>query len=54
MSLLVVSVATKPVTSVARLFSNSLTVDVLADSTSGQFPCAQLSLVLGELLLEGQ
>jgi hypothetical protein len=54
MSLLVESVATKPVTSVARLFSNSDTVDVDADSTRGQFPWAQLSLVLGELLLEGQ
>jgi hypothetical protein len=54
MSLLVVSVATKPVTSVTRLFSNSETVFVDADSTSGQLPCAQVTLVLGELLLDGQ
>src|SRR5690242_11957443 len=33
MSLLVVSVATKPVTSVARLFSNSVRVFVFAAST---------------------
>jgi hypothetical protein len=51
MSLLVVSVATKPVTSVLMLFSNSVRVLVLAASTRGQLPWAQVSFVLGELLL---
>jgi hypothetical protein len=54
MSLLVESVATKPVTSDAMLFSNSVRVDVLADSTSGQLPWAQVSLVRGELLFARQ
>jgi hypothetical protein len=54
MSLLVESVATKPVTSVSMLFSNSVRVFVCAASTRGQFPWAQVSLVLGELLLERQ
>jgi hypothetical protein len=52
MSLLVVSVATKPVTSEAMLFSNSVKVLVVAASTSGQFPWAQVICVLGELLLD--
>jgi hypothetical protein len=38
MSLLVESTAIKPVTSVARLFSNSRTVLVLAASTRAQLP----------------
>jgi hypothetical protein len=54
MRLFVESVATKPVTSVAREFSNSVRVLVLANSTRGQFPWAQVSLVLGELLFERQ
>jgi hypothetical protein len=54
MSLLVVSVATKPVTSVARLFSNSVRVFVFAASTRAQLPCGQVILVLGLLLLPRQ
>jgi hypothetical protein len=54
MSLLVVSVATKPVMSEMMLFSNSETVFVLAASTSGQLPCGQVILVLGESLLPRQ
>jgi hypothetical protein len=54
MSLFVVSVATKPVISVARLFSNSVRVFVFAASTRAQFPCGQVILVLGELLLPRQ
>jgi hypothetical protein len=50
----VVSVATKPVTSLARLFSNSETVEVLAASTRGQFPAEQVSFVFGEFVLRVQ
>jgi hypothetical protein len=54
MSLLVVSVATKPVMSEMMLFSNSETVLVLAASTSGQLPWGQVILVLGESLFPRQ
>lgn len=54
MSLLVVSVATKPVTSDLMLFSNSLSVFVLAASTRAQLPWGQVTLVLGLLLLPRQ
>ena len=53
-NLLVVSVATKPVTSVAREFSNSVSVFVFAASTLAQLPCGHVIFVLGELLLERQ
>jgi len=51
MSLFVASVATKPVTSLLMLFSNSVRVLVSADSTRAQFPWGQVTFVLGELLL---
>lgn len=54
MSLLVVSRAMKPVTSVAIEFSNSVNVVVLADSMRGQLPWAQVTLSPGELLLARQ
>jgi hypothetical protein len=54
MRLFVVSVATKPVTSVLIEFSNSVKVFVFAACTKGQFPFEQVSLVSGESLLSGQ
>jgi hypothetical protein len=54
MSLLVVSVATKPVMSEMIEFSNSVSVVVFAASTLAQLPCGQVILVLGLLLLPRQ
>ena len=54
MSLLVVSVATKPVISDWMEFSNSVRVLVFACSTLAQFPWGQVIFVLGLLLFPRQ
>jgi hypothetical protein len=54
MSLLVLSVATKPVMSDLMEFSNSVRVLVFAASTLAQFPCGHVILVLGLLLFPRQ
>jgi hypothetical protein len=54
MSLLVVSMATKPVISLAMEFWNSVVVIVVAASTRAQFPCGQVTFEPGLLLFPRQ